>query len=215
MLSTIRNNDNIIDPRGSHEVIIENIEEEKIPRKKQNSRYQYLQADESKSLRKIHENNKRSRRKSLNDAYWSPLILKSEGMFDIRANEIGASPQSLEKFIHSHRERREIGREVRNHNNKLSKHHANSEEDVKHFKMESFACDWKDGSFRRKEERKSNSDTHSPFVSFNEQGFTMNHIDDYGRTWTSATFAAPNDNDFWINQETKRSSFGQNESTGK
>ena len=69
MLSTIRNNDNIIDPRGSHEVIIENIEEEKIPRKKQNSRYQYLQADESKSLRKIHENNKRSRRKSLNDAY--------------------------------------------------------------------------------------------------------------------------------------------------
>lgn len=136
-------------------------------------------------------------------------------MLDIRINEIGTSPQSLEKFIHSHRERREIGREIRNQNNKLSKHHANSEEDVKHFKIESFARDSKDRSFRRKEERKSNSDTHSPFISFNEQGFTMNHIDDYGRTWTSATFAAPNDNDFWVNQDSKRSSFGQNDSSLK
>ena len=77
MLNIVQNNDTVMDPRGSHEVIIENIEEEKVPLK-QNSRYQYLQADETKSLRKIYENNKRSRRKSLNDAYWSPLILKTE-----------------------------------------------------------------------------------------------------------------------------------------
>ena len=62
-------NEVIMDSRGSHEVIIEQIEEEKQPsNKKQNSRYKYLQ-EESKSLKKIRASNKRSRRKSLNDAY--------------------------------------------------------------------------------------------------------------------------------------------------
>ena len=62
-------NETTIDPRGSHEVIIEQIEEEKQLSQKQNLRYKYLQIEESKSLMKIQTNNKRSRRKSLNDAY--------------------------------------------------------------------------------------------------------------------------------------------------
>jgi hypothetical protein len=59
----------IIDPRGSHEVIIEQIEEEKQFSQKQNLRYKYSQTEESKGLRKIQAGSKRSRRKSLNDAY--------------------------------------------------------------------------------------------------------------------------------------------------
>jgi hypothetical protein len=62
-------NETTIDPRGSHEVIIEQIEEEKQLSQKQNLRYKYLQIEDSKSLMKIQTNNKRSRRKSLNDAY--------------------------------------------------------------------------------------------------------------------------------------------------
>ena len=64
----------VMESRGSHEVIIEQVEEEKQPQKNLNIRYKYLQAEESKSLRKIQNGNKRSRRKSLSEAYYTPLI---------------------------------------------------------------------------------------------------------------------------------------------
>lgn len=128
--------------------------------------------------------------------------MKSDSYLDIRINETGVSPQDFERFIHSHRERREVGREPRNHNNLLPIH-ANSEDDLKHFRLESYMRDSKNNMSRKKEERKSNSDTHSPFASFNDQNMQNNPIDDYGRTWTSATLAAPCDNDFWDPQDMK------------
>lgn len=187
-----------MDPRGSHEVIIEQIEEEKQLSQKQNLRYKYLQNEES--LKKIQAGNKRSRRKSLNDAYCAPLMGKSDTYPDIRINEQGTSPHSFEKFIHSHRERREIGREARNQNSLLALNN-NSEEDLKNFRLDHYVRDSKNLISRRKEERKSNSDTHSPFASFNDQNVSFNPIDDYGRTWTSATLATPCDNEFWDQQE--------------
>jgi len=205
-----------MDSRGSHEVIIEQTEEEKLPLKRQNIRYKYLQAEESKSLNKIRASDKRSRRKSLNDAYCTPLMMRSDPYPDIRINENINSPQSFERYIHSHRERREIGREIRNQNNILH-HNANSDDEAKHVRIENFLRDNTNAKSRRKEERKSNSDTHSPFASFNDQAAAPNPIDDYGRTWTSATLATPWDNDFWSTQEVRRSTgqFENNKSDGE
>lgn len=124
---------------------------------------------------------------------------------------MGTSPQELLK-INSHRERREVGREPRNKNNLLPIH-ANSEDDMKQFRTENYFRDSKNAVSRKKEERKSNSDTHSPFGSFNDQNLPSNPIDDYGRTWTSATLATPCDNDFWETQEPKRQSPVRNETT--
>jgi hypothetical protein len=192
-------NDTTIDPRGSHEVIIEQIEEEKQLIQKQNLRYKYLQAEECKII----ASNKRSRRKSLNDAYWTPLMMRSDICLDIRINEMGVSPQSYEKFIHSQRERREQGREIRNQRNLLPIH-ANSEDDFKQYRTDDYLRDFKTLSARRKEEYKSNSDTHSPFASFTGQTVVDNPINDYGKTWTCTTLAPPCDTDFWENQEIKR-----------
>ena len=203
-------NETTIDPRGSHEVIIEQIEEEKQLSQKQNLRYKYLQIEESKSLMKIQTNNKRSRRKSLNDAYWTPLMMRSDTYLDIRINEAAVSPQDFDKFIHSHRERREIGREIRNQNN-LIPIHANSDDDIRNCRLDNFMRDSKNIPSRRKEERKSNSDTHSPFASFNDPVMSNNPIDDYGRTWTSATLVTPWDTDFWEPQESKRNTVNQND----
>ena len=47
----------------------------------------------------------------------------------------------------------------------------------------------------------------------NDQGITHDPIDDYGRTWTSATLATPWDNDFWNTQEQQPSSQEQNDNT--
>ena len=63
--------------------------------------------------------------------------------------------------------------------------------------------DFKNLSSRRKEERQSSSDPRSPFASFNDQGISGNPIDDYGRTWTSATMGVPGDTDFWEAPEVK------------
>lgn len=169
----------ILDSRGSHEVIIEQVEEEKQPIKKQNVRYKYLQAEEAKTLRKIESNNKRSRRKSLNDAYYTPLIKRSDAYPDIRINEPANSFQSFEKYIHSHRERREID---------------NSDDEIKQLRLDSLLSN-KHLSSKRKDKLKSSSESHSPFGSFNDQTNGHNHIDDYGRTWTSATLATPCNND--------------------
>jgi hypothetical protein len=69
--------------------------------------------------------------------------------------------------------------------------HANSEDDFKHYRTDDYLRDFKTLSARRKEEYKSNSDTHSPFASFNGQTVADNPIDDYGKTWTCATLAPP------------------------
>ncbi|CAI2385919.1 unnamed protein product [Moneuplotes crassus] len=194
----------ILDPRGSHEVIIEQVEEEKQLSQKQNLRYKYLQMDDSKSLMKIHRSNLRSRRKSLNDAYCTPLM-RSDSYLDIRINEMGNSPKNFDTYIHSQRERREIGREARNQNNMLPTH-ANSEGDLKNMRNRNYMNDFRLLSSRRKEERKSNSDTHSPFGSFNDQVASCNPIDDYGRNWTSATLGPNCETDFWEVQDNKSNS---------
>lgn len=100
------------------------------------------------------------------------------------------SPQNFEKIMHSQRERREQGREIRNQNN-LLQIHANSEDDMKHYRTDNYINDFKILSSRRKEERKSSSDNNSPFASFNDQIGAGNPIDDYGRTWTTQTLAPP------------------------
>lgn len=146
----------------------------------------------------------RGRRKSLNNAYWTPLILTSDSYLDIWINEMGVSSQNFKTFIQSHRERWELGREARNQNNLLPIH-ANSEDDLKISTMrnKNYMNNFRTISSRKKEERKSNSDTHSPFASFNDQGISGNPIDDYGRTWTSATLGPPCDTDFWEVPENK------------
>ena len=88
-----------------------------------------MQIEESKSLRKIQSANKRSRRKSLNETYYTPLIKRIDTYPDIRINEIANSSQSFENFIHSNRERREIEREIRNHTG-LGIHNTNSDDEV-------------------------------------------------------------------------------------
>jgi hypothetical protein len=103
-----------------------------------------------------------------------------------------------------------MGREARNQNNLMVMKH-NSEDEFQNYRIDSFLTS-KNLSSRRKEERKSNSDTHSPFVSMNDQMLPDNPIDDYGRTWTSATLATPCDNEFWETEETKKPQINQNES---
>lgn len=68
-MNKCRNSGIVNDLGGSHEVIIEQIEEEKKPKKKQNSRYQYLKFEETKCLKIFQDSIKRSRRNSLNNAY--------------------------------------------------------------------------------------------------------------------------------------------------
>jgi len=179
-----------IDPRGSHEVIIEQIEEEKHLSKKQNLRYKYLHTEDVKGLKKIKTNNKRSRRKSLNNAHCTPLMNRSDLNLDIRINEQTPLQQNLGKFINSHRERCEVTREPRNHSS-LCPIIRNSDGEIQNYRRDSFSHNSKNIQSRKKEERKSNSDPHSPFASFNDQTVPQNPIDDYGRTWTSATLADP------------------------
>lgn len=114
---------------------------------------------------------------------------RSDICLDIRINERGISPHDFDRFIHSQREGREMRREARNQNNLMVMKH-NSEEEFQNYRIDNFLSS-KNLSSRRKEERKSNSDTHSPFMSMNEQVLPENPIDDYGRTWTSATLATP------------------------
>lgn len=62
--------------------------------------------------------------------------------------------------------------------------------------MDSLLRDGKHFTSIRKDKQKSGSNSHSPFGSFNDQTAAHYPIDDYGRTWTSATLAAPCDNEF-------------------
>ena len=109
------------------------------------------------------------------------------------------SSQSFEQFIYSHRERREADRDFKQHHSTMTPHHLNSEDDMRQYRVDNtmLVRDAKLISGLSQDSRaKSNSGSHSPFASFNDQPMSQNPIDDYGRTWTSATLATPCDDGF-------------------